>query len=88
MVGDQKVCFLISFRVSPPFPITKPGFSASMIALPNSGSKSISFRPASSGTSFLIISEAFSASIQIEGSGLRIILFFRLETRSFIVVAS
>src|SRR5690606_26150488 len=37
--GIQPICFVISRRVAPCLPITRPGFSASMITSPETGSK-------------------------------------------------
>jgi len=40
--GIQPICFVISRRVAPCFPITRPGFSASIITSPESGQNSSS----------------------------------------------
>jgi len=82
-LGTQPIVSLISFSVLPALPITKPGFSASIHASLKVVSNFISVMPASSGTIFLIFSAAFSASINIAGSGLMTTLLRMTLTKFF-----
>lgn len=66
--GLHRDCFMISCRITPFFPMTKPGFSASMITSPRLGSKLIPEICASGGTiPCMILSVSFSGSLT-EGS--------------------
>jgi len=60
--GVHPICFVISRSVAPFFPITTPGFSASIITSPVSASKKISVIPAFSATTSFIAPIALSGS--------------------------
>ncbi|BAA30511.1 109aa long hypothetical protein [Pyrococcus horikoshii OT3] len=75
---------MISLSVSPFFPITKPGFLASIRTSPTEGSKAMLVISASFGTISNINFSASSGGRRTSGSGLTLILFFKTFARSFI----
>ncbi len=81
--GIQSDSALMRRKVSPPRPITRPGFSAAIITMLRSGSKYISFIFASSGTISFIFFFVYSWSFVRLLSGLISIRFFSLFTSSF-----
>ncbi len=82
MRGLQRVCFMISCKNVPFFPITKPGFLASMMISPRLGSKPMLVTSASRGTiSCIILSASFSDDLT-DGSERTTILFLIRLTMS------
>ncbi len=66
-LGVQPISFVMSRSVVPFFPMTTPGFSASMSTSPVSASKKRSVIPAVSGTTSLIFPAARSGSSRMVG---------------------
>ena len=77
--GLQPVVVIMLFKTLPDFPMTIPGFKASIQTSLKGASSLISFTPASGGISFLISSKAFSGSINSLESHLNKIFFLILE---------
>ncbi len=76
---------MISRKIAPFFPITKPGFLASMITSPRLGSKLMLVISASLGTiSCIILSASFSGNLT-RGSERTTILFLIKLTMSAII---
>ena len=82
--GSHIVEFLISFNMEPCFPITNPGFLASITTVLLWLSKIIFETSASSGTTSRIVFSVSSVEANNLESALNSILFFIFPTISFI----
>ncbi len=83
--GLHRVCFIISCRIAPFFPIAKPGFLASVVTSPKLGSKLMLVISASSGTILCMsLSASFSGTLT-DGSERTTILFLIKLTMSAII---